>query len=59
MALVPQEVILFGGSIYDNIRYGKPDASDEEIRLAAKDAFALDFIEHSKMVLIPLLETEA
>lgn len=45
MALVPQEVILFGGSIYDNIRYGKPDASDEEIRLAAKDAFALDFIE--------------
>ncbi len=45
MALVPQEVILFGGSIYDNIRYGKPDASDEEIRLAATDAFALDFIE--------------
>jgi len=45
MALVPQDVILFGGSIYDNIRYGKPDASDEEIRLAAKDAFALDFIE--------------
>ena len=45
MALVPQEVTLFGGSIYENIRYGKPDASDQAIREAAKDAFALDFIE--------------
>lgn len=45
MALVPQEVILFGGSIYENIRYGKPDASDHAIRQAAKDAFALEFIE--------------
>ena len=44
MALVPQEVTLFGGSIYDNIRYGKPSASDKEIEQAAKDAFALDFI---------------
>ena len=44
MALVPQEVTLFGGSIFDNIRYGKPSASDKEIEQAAKDAFALDFI---------------
>lgn len=44
MAYVPQEVILFGGSIRDNIAYGKPDASDEEIRMAAAQANALDFI---------------
>jgi ABC-type multidrug transport system fused ATPase/permease subunit len=46
MALVPQEVILFGGSIRENIAYGKPDATDEEIILAAKSANAHDFISH-------------
>ena len=45
MAIVPQEVILFGGSIKENIAYGKTDASMEEIRSAAKKANALDFIE--------------
>jgi ABC-type multidrug transport system fused ATPase/permease subunit len=45
MAFVPQEVILFGGSIHENIAYGKPGASDEEIREAARKANALDFIE--------------
>ncbi|MFM9984247.1 MAG: ABC transporter ATP-binding protein [Flavobacteriales bacterium] len=45
MAFVPQEVILFGGSIKENIRYGKPTATDEEIRDAAKKANALDFVE--------------
>ena len=44
-ALVPQEVLLFGGSIYDNIRYGKPDATEEEIMAAAKSANAADFID--------------
>lgn len=44
-AMVPQEVLLFGGSIYDNIRYGKPDASDAEIEAAAKSANAADFID--------------
>ena len=44
-ALVPQEVLLFGGSIYDNIRYGKPDASEAEIIAAAQSANASDFIE--------------
>lgn len=42
---VPQEVILFGGSIKENIAYGDLDASDEEIREAARKANALDFIE--------------
>jgi ABC-type multidrug transport system fused ATPase/permease subunit len=45
MAYVPQEVILFGGTIEENIAYGKPGASMEEIRAAARKANALDFIE--------------
>jgi ABC-type multidrug transport system fused ATPase/permease subunit len=44
MSIVPQDVILFGGSIRENIAYGKPTASEEEIILAAKQANALDFI---------------
>ena len=45
MALVPQEVILFGGTIEDNIRYGRPDASEDDVHRAAEDALALPFIE--------------
>jgi len=45
MAFVPQDVILFGGSIRENIAYGKPDATDEEILLAAKKAHAHEFVE--------------
>ena len=45
MAFVPQEVILFGGTIKENISYGKPDATDEEIMLAAKNANAHEFIK--------------
>lgn len=45
VALVPQEVLLFGGSIRENIAYGKPGASDEEIHQAAEQAYAKDFIE--------------
>lgn len=45
LGIVPQEVILFGGTIADNIRYGKPEASDEEVRNAARKANALEFIE--------------
>lgn len=45
LGVVPQEVILFGGSIAENIRYGKPGADFEEIREAARKANALDFIE--------------
>lgn len=45
MAIVPQDVILFGGSIYDNILYGKPNATKEEVQKAAKKANAYDFIE--------------
>jgi ABC-type multidrug transport system fused ATPase/permease subunit len=45
MALVPQDVILFGGSIHENIAYGNPDASEHEIEEAARKANALDFIQ--------------
>ena len=45
MAMVPQEVILFGGSIKENIEYGKPGATEDEIFEAAKQANALEFIE--------------
>ncbi|HWS60931.1 MAG TPA: ABC transporter transmembrane domain-containing protein [Flavobacterium sp.] len=45
MSIVPQDVILFGGTIKENIAYGNPDASDEEIILAAKQANALNFID--------------
>ena len=45
VALVPQEVLLFGGSIRENIAYGKPGASEEEIHQAAEQAYAKEFIE--------------
>lgn len=45
MAFVPQDVILFGGSIRENIAYGKPEARDEEIMAAAKNANAHEFIK--------------
>ena len=45
LALVPQEVLLFGGTIRENIAYGKLEASEEEIREAARQANALEFIE--------------
>lgn len=45
IAVVPQEVILFAGTIFENIRFGKPGANAEEVRLAAEKANALSFIE--------------
>ena len=45
IAYVPQEPLLFHRTISENIAYGKPDASPEEIRKAAYDANALEFIE--------------
>ncbi|HRK55605.1 MAG TPA: ABC transporter transmembrane domain-containing protein [Cyclobacteriaceae bacterium] len=44
IGVVPQEVILFGGTIRENIAYGKPTATDQEIAEAARKANALDFI---------------
>jgi ABC-type multidrug transport system fused ATPase/permease subunit len=45
MSIVPQDVILFGGTIRENIAYGKPNATEEEITKAAKQANAYQFIK--------------
>jgi len=44
IAIVPQEVLLFGGSIRENIEYGKPGASPADIEAAARQANAYEFI---------------
>ena len=44
MAIVPQEVLLFSGTILENIRFGKPSATIEEVQEAAKKANAWEFI---------------
>ena len=45
IAIVPQEVMLFGGTIYENIAYGRPSATQAEIHDAAKKAYATEFID--------------
>ena len=44
IAIVPQDILLFGGTIKENIAYGKPEASDEEIQKAAEQANAHQFV---------------
>jgi ATP-binding cassette, subfamily B, bacterial len=44
IGVVPQEPVVFSGSVMDNIRYGKPDATDREVHAAAEAAFAHEFI---------------
>jgi subfamily B ATP-binding cassette protein MsbA len=46
IGLVPQDIFLFGGTVRENIAYGKPGASDEEIAAAARAAYAEEFILH-------------
>jgi ABC-type multidrug transport system fused ATPase/permease subunit len=45
IGIVPQEVILFGGTIRENIAYGKPNASVAEINMAAQQSNCLEFIQ--------------
>ena len=47
VAVVPQKALLFSGKICENLRWGRADASDEELRAAAKAACAEEFIEAS------------
>jgi ATP-binding cassette, subfamily B, bacterial len=44
IGIVPQDPVVFSTSALENIRYGRPDASDEEVRAAAQAAFADEFI---------------
>jgi ATP-binding cassette subfamily B protein len=45
IALVPQDGVVFSASVADNIRFGRPDASDEDVRRAAEQAHAMEFID--------------
>ncbi|HHW17469.1 MAG TPA: ABC transporter ATP-binding protein [Firmicutes bacterium] len=45
IGFVPQKAVLFSGTVSENIRYGKPDATDEEVRAAAKIAQAEQFVD--------------
>ncbi len=45
IAIVPQEPVIFSASAMENIRYGNPDADDEQVFAAARAAFAHDFID--------------
>lgn len=44
IGLVPQDAVIFSASAFENIRYGRPDASDDEVHSAARAAFADDFL---------------
>ena len=45
IAVVPQETVVFSGSVFDNIRFGKPEAPEEEVRAAARAARVDEFAE--------------
>ena len=45
IGIVPQDAVIFSSSALENIRYGKPDATDEEVKAAAVAAFADEFIK--------------
>src|SRR5205823_10202772 len=45
LAVVPQEPVIFAASVEENVRYGRPDATVEEIRAACEAAYATEFIE--------------
>jgi len=45
LALVPQDPVIFAASVLENVRYGRPDASDAEVRAACDAAYATEFVE--------------
>ena len=45
-ALVPQQPVLFSANVWDNLRYGRPDATEEDVQAAVKAAYADEFIEN-------------
>ena len=45
VALVPQDPVIFAGSVLDNVRYGRPDATEAKVRAACEAAYAMEFID--------------
>ena len=45
IAVVAQDPVIFATSVIENVRYGRPDAADDEVREALRSAYALDFVE--------------
>jgi ATP-binding cassette subfamily B protein len=45
IAVVTQDPVIFAASVLENVRYGRPEASDAQVRSALEGAFALDFVE--------------
>jgi ATP-binding cassette, subfamily B, bacterial len=45
IAVVPQEPVIFSGSVYDNVRYGRLDATDSDVEAAVNAAAATEFVE--------------
>ena len=58
IGLVSQDPVIFSTSALENIRYGKPDASNEEVRAAASSAMAIEFIEEVGLDYIARREAE-
>lgn len=57
IGIVQQDVYLFAGTIFENIAYGKPDATRQEVIEAAKNANAHEFIYHCRMVMIQISDS--
>src|SRR5258706_5956225 len=55
LAVVPQDRVIFAASVLDNVRYGRPEASREEVHAACDKAFALEFVERLPQGLDTLL----
>ncbi len=55
IAVVPQDPVVFAASVLDNVRYGRPGATREEVRAACEQAFAMEFIERLPQGLDTLL----
>ena len=45
IALVPQDAVIFAESVLENVRYGRPEATDGEVRKAIEDAYAAEFVD--------------
>jgi ATP-binding cassette subfamily B protein len=54
MALVPQDPVIFAASARENIRFGRPDASDAEVEAAARAAAAHDFLTGCRRATTPM-----